>query len=135
MKGVIIFLIIVGLLIIGGALLFLNQGSEKTQLSKTEAKTDVMQAGTEIPSKTTKGKTHKVEIKNFKLPDLTINVGETIEWTNLDTAPHTATAVNKVFDTDRIEKGDAHSITFDKPGTYSYYCAVHPYMKGTVTVI
>ena len=134
MKGVIIFLIIVGLLIIGGAFLFINQGSEKTQLPETDAETDIIQAGTEIPSKTIKGKTYKVEIKDFKLPDLTINVGDTIEWTNLDTAPHTATAVNNAFDTDRLEKGDAHSITFDKPGTYSYYCSVHPYMKGTVTV-
>ena len=135
MKSVIIFLIIVGLLVIGGALLYLNQDSEKTQLPETESKTDVVITSTEIPSKTNEGKIHKVEIKNFKLPDLTINVGDTIEWTNLDTAPHTATAVNKAFDTDRLEKGDAHSITFDKPGTYSYYCTIHPYMKGTVTVI
>lgn len=134
MKGVIIFLIIVGLLVIGSAFLFLNQGSEKTQPSKTEAKTDVVQAGTEIPSKTVEGKVHKVQIENFKLPTLEINVGDSIEWTNLDSAPHTATADNNAFDTDRIEKGDAHSITFNKPGTYSYYCAVHPYMKGTVTV-
>ena len=135
MKGVIIFLIIVGLLVLGSALLYLNKDSEKAQLPETESKTDVVKADTEIPSKISEGKIHKVEIKDFKLPDLTINVGDTIEWANLDTAPHTATAVNKAFDTDRLEEGDVHSITFDKPGTYSYYCTIHPYMKGTVTVI
>ncbi len=132
MKGVIIFLIVAGLLIIGGAAFYLNQGSDIVQTPKT--KIDVTKKENIEPPKTTEGKIYKVEIKDFKLPDLTINVGDTIEWTNLDTAPHTATSDNNFFDTDRLEKGDSHSITFDKPGTYSYHCSIHSSMKGTITV-
>ena len=131
MKSAIIILIILGLLVIAGAAFYLNQGSDIVQTPKTEI--DVTKKGN-IESETTEGKIHKVEIKDFKLPDLTINVGDTIEWTNFDTAPHTATADNKFFDTDRLENGDSHRITFDKPGTFSYHCSIHPYMKGTVTV-
>ena len=132
MKSVIIVLIILGLLVIAGAAFYLNQGSDVVQTPKTEI--DVMKKGNIEPPKIAEGKVYKVEIKDFKLPDLTINVGDTIEWTNEDSAPHTATADNKFFDTDRLEEGDSHKITFNKPGTFSYYCSIHPYMKGTVVV-
>jgi plastocyanin len=77
-----------------------------------------------------------VEIKGFAFNPATITVpaGTTVTWTNQDAAPHTATADDKSFDTGRIEQGKSGSVTFDKPGTYTYTCTFHPNMKGTVVV-
>jgi hypothetical protein len=63
-----------------------------------------------------------------------VNVGDTITWTNQDTAPHTATASDGSFDTGNLSKGKSGSITFSKAGTFAYICSIHPSMKGTVTV-
>lgn len=65
---------------------------------------------------------------------VTVEAGTEITWTNADTAPHTATADDSSFDTGTLNKGDSGSATFDEPGTYSYYCRFHAFMKGTVEV-
>jgi hypothetical protein len=59
----------------------------------------------------------------------------TVTWTNQDTAPHTVTSEGSgPLDSPNLQKGDSWSFTFTTPGTYAYYCAVHPDMKGPVTV-
>ena len=78
--------------------------------------------------------THNVVIDNFKLPSLTVKVGDTVSWTNEDGAPHTATANGGSFDTDRLETGESGSFTFTSAGEFDYFCAIHPSMKGKVTV-
>lgn len=71
----------------------------------------------------------------FTPADLEVSVGDTVTWTNSDTAPHTVTSTGGgPLDSPNLEKGDTWSFTFTKPGTYPFYCAVHPDMKGTVTV-
>jgi plastocyanin len=77
-----------------------------------------------------------VTIKNFAFsPGTTsVNVGDTITWTNQDSAPHTATANDGSFDTGTLSKGKSGSHTFTKAGSFAYICSVHPSMKGTVTV-
>jgi plastocyanin len=64
---------------------------------------------------------------------VTVEVGDTVTWTNDDTAPHTATASGD-FDTGTIAVGDSASVTFDTAGTYAYVCSIHPAMQGTVVV-
>ncbi len=78
-----------------------------------------------------------VEIKDFAFhpASVTVNVGDTITWTNQDTAPHTATANDGSFDTGNLNKGQSGSHTFTKAGTFAYICSIHPNMKGTVTVL
>lgn len=80
----------------------------------------------------------KVKIENFRFAPKTITVkpGAEVDFENLDQAPHTATIAEGAmkFDTGTLEKGQAKSVTFDKPGTYAYGCLFHAYMKGTVTV-
>ncbi|MGI8834134.1 MAG: cupredoxin domain-containing protein [Nitrososphaeraceae archaeon] len=76
--------------------------------------------------------------------DLSIKVGDTIAVENKDTTPHTVTNgkdatdpnMGKLFDTSIINAGDsADIVTADlKPGDYAYFCAVHPYMTGSLTV-
>lgn len=79
---------------------------------------------------------HKVEIKSFVFvpQKLDIRVGDTVEWTNTDLAPHTATEVNKSWDTGGLRNGATGRITFMASGTMSYFCIYHPHMKGSVIV-
>ena len=78
-----------------------------------------------------------VDIKGFRYapPAVTVKAGGTVDWTNGDTAPHTATAEDDSFDTGSLDKGDAGKVTFDEAGTFSYICTFHPFMSGTVRVV
>ena len=78
-----------------------------------------------------------VAIKGFKFDPEVIEVtkGHKVRWTNMDGAPHTATADDESFDTKRLKKGATSEIKFDTPGTYTYYCRFHRKMKGTVVVV
>lgn len=80
--------------------------------------------------------THTVLIKGFAFEpaNLTINAGDTVVFVNEDNAPHTATADNGTFDTGRLGRGSSAGLTFQNAGTFGYFCAVHPSMKGSITV-
>ncbi|HWQ11295.1 MAG TPA: cupredoxin family copper-binding protein [Roseiflexaceae bacterium] len=80
--------------------------------------------------------TENVGIRDFKFDPatVTIAVGDTVVWTNNDQAPHTATAVDKSFDTGRLDNGQQGSVTFDRAGTFQYVCTFHDTMTGTVVV-
>jgi len=77
----------------------------------------------------------KVDITDFKyVPEkVTVKAGSRVTWVNNDTAPHTATA-DGAFETGDLEKGDSKAVTVSKPGSYSYVCKFHVFMKGTVVV-
>lgn len=78
-----------------------------------------------------------VAIRNYAFDEKTITVktGDTVVWTNYDSAPHTVTATSGGdFDSGKMSKGSTWSMTFDTPGTYEYYCAYHPNMIGKVLV-
>jgi nitrite reductase (NO-forming) len=63
-----------------------------------------------------------------------IGVNNTVVWVNNDNMPHTVTATNKLFDSGNMNPGDDFTYTFTTPGTYTYGCSYHPWMKGTVIV-
>lgn len=63
---------------------------------------------------------------------LTVKAGTTVTFMNEDGAPHTATGDG--WDTGRLNRGDSKDVTFDTAGTFAYVCAIHPSMKGTITV-
>jgi plastocyanin len=79
-----------------------------------------------------------VEIDNFvfKPKELTVAVGAKVTWVNKDDVPHTATSSDdpRVFDSKTLDTDDKYSFTFTKPGTYKYFCKVHPHMTGVVIV-
>ena len=86
---------------------------------------------------TTGGNT--VVIKNFAFDpsSLTVKSGTVVTWTNQDGAPHTIasdTGSPVGFTSDSISSGASYSFTFTQPGTYTYYCSIHPTMKGTIIV-
>ena len=78
-----------------------------------------------------------VAIEGFAFAPQSIEVtaGSTVTFTNNDGAAHTATADDGSFDTGSLAQGESASVTFDTPGTYTYTCAFHPGMTGTIVVI
>lgn len=70
----------------------------------------------------------------FSPKTVTVNVGDTVTWTNDDTVTHTATSAGN-FDTGSIGGGAAKGVTFQKAGTFAYVCSVHSSMTGTVVVL
>jgi plastocyanin len=66
---------------------------------------------------------------------VTVNVGQTVAWMNMDTVAHTATADGGAFDTGTVEPGATSAvITMATAGSFNYHCAIHPSMTGSVTV-
>lgn len=80
--------------------------------------------------------THDVTIQGmaFVPANLTIAVGDTVRFTNLDGAPHTATSTAAGLDTGRLSRGQVGELTFANAGTFPYVCAIHGSMRGTITV-
>jgi plastocyanin len=78
----------------------------------------------------------KVSIVNFMFTpeEITIAPGESVIWTNDDGAPHGLVYEDGAKGTDLLLPGASFSRQFDRPGTYDYSCAVHPYMTGRVVV-
>jgi plastocyanin len=77
-----------------------------------------------------------VQISNYSFSParLTVKVGGTVTWTNQDSMSHSATADDNSFDTGLLGQGKSGTATFNKAGTYTYHCSVHPYMHGTIIV-
>lgn len=77
-----------------------------------------------------------VEIRNFAFEpgNLEIPAGATVTWVNRDAAPHDATADDKSWKTETLDRGERGSVTFDRPGEYFYYCSIHPSMQARVLV-
>ena len=78
-----------------------------------------------------------IHIKNFAyVPDtVTIPAGSTVRFVEDDDTPHTVTATDHSFDSGNLNQKETWKYTFAKEGTYKYFCAYHPYMKGTVVVV
>jgi plastocyanin len=75
-----------------------------------------------------------IENFNFVAADLTVKAGTTVVWTNHDDVEHTVTASDNSFSSQSIPTEGQFSYTFSTPGTYSYFCAIHPFMTARVTV-
>jgi plastocyanin len=80
--------------------------------------------------------TVKIDNFTFQPKILEIAPGTTVTWQNNDDVPHTAssTASPPAFDSGALDTDDTFSFTFAAPGTYPYFCKVHPHMTGMVVV-
>jgi plastocyanin len=82
--------------------------------------------------------TQHVAMENYAYSPatLTIRVGDTVSWTNHDQAPHdvVTTSAPAAFRSPLLNTGETWSFTFTVPGTYAYYCSVHPDMRAQITV-
>ena len=77
-----------------------------------------------------------ISIENFNIVRATLSVptGTTVVWTNHDDVEHTVTASDNGFSSPAIQTDGQYSYTFTTPGTYSYFCAIHPFMTAKVIV-
>jgi plastocyanin len=77
-----------------------------------------------------------VTIDNFSFGPATLNVaaGTTVTWTNRDDIPHTVVSTEGAFKSKAVDTDEKFSYTFAKPGTYAYFCSIHPKMTGKVVV-
>jgi plastocyanin len=78
-----------------------------------------------------------IHIKNFAyVPDkVTIHPGSTVRFVQDDESAHTVTATDKSYDSGNLNQKESWTHAFTAEGTYTYFCAYHPNMKGTVVVV
>ena len=79
----------------------------------------------------------QVNILNYKFdPEtLTVRVGTTVTWVNHDEVPHSVMSSDKRFTSSGgLDTNESYSYTFTQPGTYAYYCSLHPFMTGKIVV-
>ncbi len=78
----------------------------------------------------------QVTIDNFSFTpqSLTVKAGTTVTWTNKDDVPHTVVSTTKRFRSRVMDTDEKYSYIFKDPGTYEYFCSVHPHMTGKVIV-
>ena len=83
------------------------------------------------------GEEQRVEIADmaFTPETLTVAVGTTVTWVSADpNLPHTSTSEDEIWFSGNLNEGDEFPFTFDEPGTFAYFCEVHPTMTGTIVV-
>ena len=79
---------------------------------------------------------HEVNIDNFSFTpmEMTIPAGLQVTWINKDDVPHTVVSVDHQFKSKALDTDEKFSFTFSNPGTYEYFCSVHPKMTGKIVV-
>jgi plastocyanin len=81
--------------------------------------------------------TSAVTIRGFAFEParLTISAGSKVTWTNRDEEPHIVVSAGAQFaSSPALDTDDSYATVFDKPGTYVYFCSIHPHMVGTIIV-
>ena len=78
----------------------------------------------------------RVEIKDFMYGprEITVPAGTPVTWTNHDEEPHTITSATGAFGSTGLSHDETFTQTFRQPGTYAYFCALHPQMRAMVVV-
>ena len=83
------------------------------------------------------GPASAISIDNFSFTPatLTVKAGTTVTWTNKDDIPHGIASSNNAFKkSGALDTDDGYSFTFTTPGTYQYFCYLHPHMVGSIVV-
>ena len=97
----------------------------------------VLAGGVLFAGAQTAAATAAVGIDNFTFnpQTLTVKAGTTVTWTNKDDIPHGIAVTNNAFRrSPALDTDESFSFTFTTPGTYQYFCYVHPHMTGTIVV-
>jgi amicyanin len=96
----------------------------------------VLLLGGPLPAAAQPESAPQIEIKAhaFGTPELTVRPGTTVTWVNHDDDVHTVTSTAEVFKSPGLDTDESFSYTFTTPGTYTYFCTLHPLMTGKVVV-
>ena len=93
-------------------------------------------AATLLPSGAARAEDAMVKISDFQFAParLTVKAGTTVTWRNNDDIPHTVTSTTRAFKSNALDTDDAFAFAFTEPGSYAYFCSLHPHMTGTIVV-
>lgn len=77
-----------------------------------------------------------IKIDNFSFAPATVTVpaGTSVRWTNRDDIPHTVVSDDGAFKSKVLDTDEEFAFTLSKPGTYSYFCSIHPKMTAKIVV-
>lgn len=102
---------------------------------------DTSAAGTEVPTGTDEAAPEDVEVtlaqSRFEPVELAVATDDVVRFVNTDPFAHTVTAAPDAgsdFDSGDMGQDDVFEISFDEPGSYSYFCEIHPTMRGVIEV-
>jgi amicyanin len=89
-----------------------------------------------VPTASVQAASTEVQIDQFTFAPqhVTVKAGTTVTWINDDDVPHTVASSAKLFKSKTLDTKDKFSFTFTTPGTYEYFCSLHPHMTGAVVV-
>jgi len=137
MKNLLIILVILVVVCIGVWYFALKGPATNTNLHNvgSVSTTTFVLSTTTAPSM--EQKTVTIDIKNFAFApsSVTVAAGTKVIWVNDDSASHTVTSTSgNTLNSSLLSKGQSYAVTLDAPGTYNYYCKIHPMMKGTIIV-
>ena len=119
-----IAILVLGFIIGGFTVGVLAAGTENQLLSSTGISADItIPRGAGTPGSI-----------GYVPANFTTTAGKTVTWANKDTTPHTVTSTTGLFDSGILNPGQTSSHTFPQAGVYGYYCTLHSWMKGNVTV-
>jgi plastocyanin len=76
----------------------------------------------------------KIDDFTFTPKSMAVKAGTTVTWTNQDDIPHTVASNTKLFRSSALDTKDKFSFTFTTPGSYEYFCSLHPHMTGVIVV-
>jgi plastocyanin len=93
-------------------------------------------SGFQDPSAAQTAEPTRIVVKNFMFQptSATVKAGSTVTWTNMDEEPHTVVSSSGLFRSNGLDTKDTFSYKFDKAGTYTFVCSIHPQMVGTIIV-
>jgi amicyanin len=93
-------------------------------------------AATDGPTTRAQAANSEVKIDNFTFAPqrVTVKAGATVTWINGDDIPHAIASSSKLFKSKALDSEDKFSFTFTTPGTYEYFCSLHPHMTGAIVV-
>lgn len=120
----------VGFVIGGASIGFIASGAVITLAGNSNVKADITIA---------QGASSAGTLQPFAPSSFTVKAGASVTWVNRDTVTHTVTSTSipsgaKSFDSGNFPYGYTFTVTFNTPGTYQYYCSIHPIMTGTIVV-
>lgn len=115
-----------------------NSGAKPTATEKTTPVTSTKDnIESPVPVQTASTKRYNVSVINFAFNPSTLNInrGDTVFWTNSDSAPHRVLGDNlDSLNGPVMNNAQTYSFTFTDSGTFNYHCSIHPMMKGSVIV-
>lgn len=132
-----IWIAVVAVVVIVGIVYFSRGGNRATSPASAPADTSsVSETAKDSSQNNAPISATAVTIQNFAFSpaSLTIKKGESVTWTNEDSAPHQIASDSNAFSGNAISKGQTYSFTFNDAGEFDYHCAIHPSMKGKIIV-